>query len=74
MRKTENHDIEIAMKSVTGGAPVTTVKIDGVDLSMKCKEITFRHKGGKIPTVTIDLIPDKVNSQVVGSVAKKRLL
>lgn len=70
----ENHAIEIAMKSVSGGAPVTTVRIDGQDVSIMTTEVTFTHKGGEIPTVTITLVPETVSIQAVGTVAKKRLL
>ena len=70
----ENHAIEIAMKSVSGGAPVTTVRIDGQDVSGMTTEVTFCHKGGEIPTVTITLVPETVSIQAVGNVAKKRLL
>ena len=53
---------------------ISSITVDGKDVSMKTTEIHFSHVAGKVPTVTLTMIPDEVNIQAVGSVQKKKLL
>lgn len=45
---------------------VTSVMVDGKELGDKVSKITFTQRGGQVPTVTLELLLDKVEIQAVG--------
>lgn len=70
----DKHDIDICMDWASTGGCLTTLKVDGIDLSMKTTEIIFRHKGGERPRLFVEFVPEHLEIQAIGSVTKKRLL
>lgn len=60
--------------NLTDKGCISSIAIDGKDISMKTTEIHFSHVAGKVPTVTLTMIPEEIVIQGVGSVQKKKLL
>lgn len=47
---------------------VSSVMIDGEDVSMQISEVVYRHKAGEIPTLTVTYLVQETDIQAVGSV------
>ncbi len=60
--------------NLTDKGCISSISIDGKDISMKTTEIHFSHIAGQVPTLTVKMIPDEVTIQSIGSVQKKKLL
>lgn len=60
--------------NLTDKGCISSITIDGEEISMKTTEFHFSHIAGHVPTLTVTMIPDEVNIQAVGSVQKKKLL
>lgn len=51
---------------------VSSVMIDGEDVSMQISEVVYRHKAGEIPTLTVTYLVQETDIQAVGSVLVKK--
>ena len=51
---------------------VSSVMIDGEDVSMQISEVVYRHKAGEIPTLTVTYLVQEAEIQAVGSVVVKK--
>lgn len=51
---------------------VSSVMIDGKDVSMQISEVVYRHKAGEIPTLTVTYLVQETDIQAVGSVVVKK--
>ncbi len=51
---------------------VSSVMIDGEDVSMQISEVVYRHKAGEIPTLTVTYLVQETDIQAVGSVVVKK--
>ena len=60
--------------NLTDKGCISSISIDGKDISMKTTEFHFSHIAGQVPTLTVKMIPDEVTIQSIGSVQKKKLL
>ena len=60
--------------NLTDKGCISSIAIDGKDISMKTTEFHFSHIAGQVPTLTVKMIPDEVTIQSIGSVQKKKLL
>lgn len=52
--------------------PITSVIIDGKDVSMQISEVVYRHKAGEIPTLTVTYLVQEAEIKTVGSVLVKK--
>lgn len=51
---------------------ISSVMIDGEDVSMQISEVVYRHKAGEIPTLTVTYLVQETDIQAVGSVVVKK--
>lgn len=52
---------------------VSSVMIDGEDVSMQISEVVYRHKAGEIPTLTVTYLVQEAEIKTVGSALVKKL-
>ena len=52
----------------TGESPVTTILLNGVDISELVSEVCFRQKGGEFPTVQLNFVAGAVHIHSYGVV------
>lgn len=66
--------VEIESVPMKGVSTVTKVFVDGVEFSAKTTKITYEHEAGKIPKVTLTLVPSEIHIRSVGDLCTKKLL
>lgn len=52
---------------------VSSVMIDGKDVSMEISEVVYRHKDGEIPTLTVTYLVQEAEIKTVGSALVNKL-
>lgn len=52
---------------------VSSVMIDGKDVSMEISEVVYRHKAGEIPTLTVTYLVQEAEIKTVGSALVNKL-
>ena len=58
--------------NISSDGTISTLKLNGVDLSMSASVITYRHEAGQAPTLIVELNPEHADLKaVVGSVLLK---
>ncbi|HIZ55149.1 MAG TPA: hypothetical protein H9671_02960 [Firmicutes bacterium] len=62
---------EVNVQINTSGS-VSSVLINGRDISMEASEVVYRHKAGEAPTLTVKYYVDNVDVQAVGCAMRKK--
>ena len=52
---------------------VSSVMIDGKDVSMEISEVVYRHKAGEIPALTVTYLVQEAEIKTVGSALVNKL-
>lgn len=52
---------------------VSSVMIDGKDVSIEISEVVYRHKAGEIPTLTVTYLVQEAEIKTVGSALVNKL-
>lgn len=63
-------ELELAKLSIeTTGVNKTKIILNGKDISMQCRKITFTHEARHTPTVQVELYVEECLCHTVGSAA-----
>lgn len=65
--------MSLARVEIHAEQSVSSVMIDGKDVSMEISEVVYRHKAGEIPTLTVTYLVQEAEIKTVGSALVNKL-
>lgn len=65
--------MSLARVEIHADQSVSSVMIDGKDVSMEISEVVYRHKAGEIPTLTVTYLVQEAEIKTVGSALVNKL-